>query len=149
MEKKGLSPVIASMMLVLLAIVVVGIVWVVVVNVVEENTAEIENIDEFNIRLEVTKAENETNGMDVTIRRKIGGGEITGIYLTFSNGDEAKAIKNETLILSQGETKTTHVTDTQLGTQAFRHSVTEVSVAALIGDNKRISKIVHTKKLSR
>ena len=95
MDKKGLSPVIASMMLVLLAIVVVGIVWVVVVNVVEENAQEIESIDEFNIGLEVTKFENDSSGADVTIRRRIGGGEITGIYLSFSNGDEAKVIKTK------------------------------------------------------
>ena len=89
MNKRGLSAVIISMLLVLLAIVLVGVVWVAISGVVENSRQELE-FGQRCLRVDVRprKAECNDTHCDVSYKRKAGGGEIDGVRIVMTRTDE-------------------------------------------------------------
>ena len=76
-SNKGLSAIIATMMIILLVIVAVGIVWVVIRNIISEGTEEIE-LGKFTFDLSIKSAYVEGINVKVGARRNPGGGDLTG-----------------------------------------------------------------------
>jgi len=87
-NKRGLSAVIVTLLLVLLSLVLIGIVWVVVNNVVSGGTQQItSNSKCLNSQVEITAATcTQTVGdCNVTIKRISGTDDIDGVRLIFYN----------------------------------------------------------------
>ena len=93
-NKKGLSAVIVSMMLVLLAIVSVGVVFVVVNNAVERPAEDIRARSQcLGVSVEplsTSDCHNSTEKCEIYVVRKAGGSksEVKGVVITFLNGAE-------------------------------------------------------------
>ncbi len=95
-NNKGLSTIVATLIIILLVLVAVGIVWVVVRNVIQGGTRQIDiNSKCLSIEVMPTKAVcaggNITGGNDgvcnVTVARSTGSEEIGGVKIVFSNDD--------------------------------------------------------------
>ena len=95
-NKKGLSAVIVSMMLVLLAIVSVGVVFVVVNNAVGDAQNEVESrqgclgLSVVPINANCDKHANNTGYCDVSYQRKAGGvkADVKGVRITLTDANE-------------------------------------------------------------
>jgi hypothetical protein len=89
MEKRGLSAVVTTLIIILLVLVAVGIVWVVVRDVVETGAEKIDVstrcLDVGVEAVEVVPVEGEDGNYTVTLHRKAGGEEINGIKLNIFN----------------------------------------------------------------
>lgn len=86
-DKKGLSAIIVTLILILLAIVAVGVVWVVVSNVLESGEGRV-NLGSacLEIDVEPTVATNSSNAIySITMIRSAGGDEIAGVKVIISN----------------------------------------------------------------
>ena len=87
-NKKGLSAVVTTLIIILLVLVAIGIVWVVVRNIVEEGTSEVAikvkclDVDVRAIAVNCT----DPAACSVTVKRNAGGEEIAGVKLVFYEG---------------------------------------------------------------
>jgi hypothetical protein len=98
-DKKALSTVVASLLIILLVIVAIGVIWVVLRNTVSEGTGQLDlGAKCLQIDLEATKVEcTNSSGWstcNVTFKRGSGGDEIGGAKVIFfdSTGDTSKTV---------------------------------------------------------
>lgn len=86
-NKKGLSTVVTTLIIILLVLVAIGIIWVVVRGVVESGTSEFDAAARC-LKLDVratTVTCAAVNDCTVVVERKAGGDEIGGVKLVFKN----------------------------------------------------------------
>lgn len=127
MDKRGLSTVVTTVIMVLLVIVAVGIVWVVIKNVITDSS---EQIDTGNllINLEITSVADGSGQVLVTVRRGTGAGDLTDVAIIASDGSNSYvAIKPTTLAELATETFTVTTADFVGAPGGF--AITEISVA--------------------
>jgi hypothetical protein len=79
-DSKGLSTIVATLLIILLTLVAVGIVWVVVRNVIQ-NGAEQVSLGKFTLDLEIKNIvrDNNNNSMNIKLKRNAGDGQLSGI----------------------------------------------------------------------
>ena len=90
-NKRGLSDIVATLIIILLVIVAAGIIWVVVRNVVQSGAEQVEFGQKcFQVNLQYVGVTNTTEtDYDVTLRRLAGGDEIVGVKVTLLNATQA------------------------------------------------------------
>lgn len=90
-DKKGLSEVVTTLIIILLVLVAIGIVWVVVNNVLQSGTQQTEiSAKCLQVDIKATAAQCTAGGVcNVTYRRSAGGDDIDGIVVVLSNGQES------------------------------------------------------------
>lgn len=146
MDKRGLSAVVTTLLIILLAIVAIGIVWVVISSIVESGAGDVE-IGQFTIDLGIKSAYIEDSNVIVGVRRSSGEGNVTGIRFIFSDGSDTTSV-DKNVPLDQLEEKTFTFTDSEVGGIS---TVQEVSIAPLYvpsGDNQeRIGDITDTETI--
>ena len=96
MNKRGLSTVVTTLIIILLVFVAIGIVWVVVRNVISQGVEQI-SLGKFTIDLKIKNVDidNSSNNVTLTVKRNPGIGEITGIKFIFSDGAESETITED------------------------------------------------------
>jgi hypothetical protein len=84
-DKRGLSAIVATLIIILLVLVAAGIVWVVVRNIITEGTEGIE-LGRFTFDLSIRSAYIDGTNVKVTVKRNSGGGDLVGVRFIFFNG---------------------------------------------------------------
>ncbi len=116
MEKRGLSAVVTTLIIILLVLVSVGIIWVVVRGVVESGAEQIDVSTKclgIDIRaVSVEPVNGEEGNYSVNLERKSGGNEIEGIKVNVFNDTDSSGVMDfgvaieelneETVILESG-----------------------------------------------
>ena len=125
MNKKAMSAVVTTLVIILLAIVAVGIVWVVVKNIIDKGKGEI-SLTGLVTDLEIQKASVDENTLSVIVKRKSGEGNLTGVNFVISDGDNSVVIERETIFEKLG----TKIFDFDLNTLNTSF-IKEVSIAAI------------------
>ena len=132
-NKRGLSAIIITLIIVGLSLVAVGIVWGVVSNLLksseEQSTSQ---YDTLFLNMKVEKVVSEQDGISVQISRGSGGGTISGVAITISDGENTKVIKREVAGFEPLEHKTFSITSSEMENLVF---VKSVSVSPLIQKN--------------
>jgi flagellin-like protein len=98
-NKKGISSIIATLILILLTIVLIGIVWVVVSGIVTNSTKQVNSGAQcFNSGIQITSASctKAGNNCNVTVQRTIGTDAIGGVRIVFINAAGTSAINDTT-----------------------------------------------------
>jgi len=126
MKKRGLSGVIVTLLIVLLAIVAVGIVWVVISNLLAQNEGDINRGGIF-IDFDVKSVKVNSGSIDVKVKRNSGSGEITALKFLVSDGVNSQTFEEPTTMDELSE-RTFTLTYTGL--------VKSVSVAPVFKDGK-------------
>ncbi|HUW43546.1 MAG TPA: hypothetical protein VMV95_01115, partial [Bacillota bacterium] len=90
-SNKGLSAIVATLLIILLVIVAAGIVWVVVRNVINQGAGEIE-LGQFTFDLSIKSAYIDGANVNVVIRRSPGGGNLTGVRFIFFDGTNSVSV---------------------------------------------------------
>jgi len=129
-NRKGLSAIIITLIIVGLSLVAVGIVWGVVSNLLQSSEEQTTSqYDTLFLDMKVEKVALEDEGISVIIRRGSGGGTISGVAITISDGENTKVIKREVSDFEQLEQKTFSITSSEMGDVVF---VKSVSVSPLL-----------------
>jgi len=114
--KRGLSEVLATLMIILLVLIAIGIIWLVVRSVVQGGADEIEISQKcLNVELEAVSVKVVAGDYDVTVRR--GGdseGALTGLYIAVL-GNGVNSGVTLVAVLESLETATYTITDTGAG----------------------------------
>jgi hypothetical protein len=93
MQKKGLSTVIVTLILILVSLVAVGIIWVVVRNVIQTGTEGV-GLSQFSLSAKIldVSIDNSSNNVSLTLKRNAGKGELIGISFIFSSDADTEVI---------------------------------------------------------
>ncbi len=93
-NKKGLSAVVATLMIILLVLIAIGIIWVVVKNVITEGSEQV-SIDKFSLDLKIKNAmlNDETGELNVVLERGAGKGELKGINFVLFDGTSSEVVE--------------------------------------------------------
>ena len=88
-NKKGLSMIVSTLIIILLVLVAVGVIWVVVNNLIQSGSDQVELSSKcLDVDIQATKVECIAEGTcAVTLERTSTGDEIKGVMLAFSNAD--------------------------------------------------------------
>ncbi len=108
-NKRGLSAIVATLIIILLVLVAVGIIWVVVRNVVQGGSEQVELSTKciaVDLRaVSVTEVVGEDGNYSVSLKRNAGGEEISGIKVALFNETDNSGVLDFSAI-SELETKT-------------------------------------------
>jgi len=111
-NKKGLSDVVTTVLIVALSLVAITIVWVVVNGLISSNTGSIESQgDCLKTNLEIVSASSTGSEVTVVIKRTTGDNEIGGIKVNAYNSTSS-ASANITGSMTVGDQKSTALTIT-------------------------------------
>lgn len=105
-KKRGLSAVVTTLLIILLAMVLIGIVWVVIRSVVSKGSADV-NTEQFTLDLSIQSAyvdSTASGDIKVGVRRSPGGGDMSGIKFIFFDGVDSISIERN-IPLGELETK--------------------------------------------
>jgi len=107
-NKKGLSTIVATLIIILLVLVAVGIIWVVVRNVIQQGAEQVEISTKcMAVDLRAVSVNETTAGnYAVTLRRVAGGEAIAGVKIALFNETANSGVLDGFLALSELETKT-------------------------------------------
>ncbi len=92
MDKRGLSAVVTTLIIILLVLVSTGIIWVVIRNLVSEGAEGID-LSKFTFDLTIKRAYMDGTDVLVSVRRSPGGGEMVGINFVFLNETDSMVIQ--------------------------------------------------------
>ncbi|GAI89428.1 unnamed protein product, partial [marine sediment metagenome] len=101
--KRGMSAVVTTLIIILLAIVAIGIVWVVVKNIVDKGRDEI-SLTSLTLDLQIKKVLVEEDNLSIGVERGGGKGELVGINFVISDGDNSVVIRRD-VSMQELETK--------------------------------------------
>ena len=109
-NKRGLSAIVATLIIVLLVLVAVGIIWVVIRNVIEEGTEQVDISTKclaVDVRsVSVIPVSGEIGNYSVTLNRLAGGEAIEGIKVVLFNDTINSGVLDGFLTLIELETRT-------------------------------------------
>ena len=114
MNKRGISKVIFTIIMITLVLIAVGILWTIIQNILSQETEKI-SLDQFTIDVGIQSAKIEGSDIVVGVIRNIGKGNLTGIKFIFFDGKNSEAIERK---VSLGE----------LESQSFTFTLNELNV---------------------
>lgn len=125
-NNKGLSAIVATLIIILLTLVAIGIIWVVIKNVIQGGAESVDlNTKCLAINLQANSVtESPAGTYDVTLKRNAGGEAFGGIKVSVFNGIVSSGIKDFGT-LTELQTRTASI-DTNTGT----------GITAVTGGNK-------------
>jgi cysteine-rich repeat protein len=110
-NSRGLSTIVATLLVILLTLVAVGIIWVVVKNVIQQGAEQV-SLGKFTLNLEIKNVGIDPaspNYINVKIRRNPGAGDIAGLNFIIDDGDTTEVVKLENLSLNELEERTINI----------------------------------------
>ncbi len=116
-SRRGMSAVVTTLLIILLALVAVGIVWVVVKNLISKGIDEV-SLASVTLDMEIKKALVEEDALNIVVKRNSGEGDLVGINFVFSDGDNSEVIRRDTSLK-------------ELGTQTFTFDLTLLDVGTI------------------
>lgn len=84
-DKKGLSSVVTTLIIILISLVAIGIVWVVVSNIISEGSEEV-GIEKFSIDVNFLSASINGDNVTMTVKRASGAGNLSGLKFIITDG---------------------------------------------------------------
>jgi len=113
MEKKGLSAVVTTLIIILLVLVAVGIIWVVVRNVVETGAEQIDintKCVAVDVRaVSVAPVAGVDGNYTVSLNRKAGGGDIGGVKVNLFNDTSSSGVVDFGIAIEELNTETKEI----------------------------------------
>jgi hypothetical protein len=104
-DKRGLSTIVATLLIILLTLVAVGIIWVVVRNVIQGGSEQI-SLGKFTLDLKISQVQKiNDSALSVTLKRNAGEGDFVGISFVVEDDTGTEVVK-QNVSMSELQTKT-------------------------------------------
>lgn len=124
--KKGLSTIVITLIITLLALVAIGIVWVVIRNLLANSSNEI-GFEQFTTKLDIVNAYEQSGSVNVIVKRTVGEGSLIKIKFVLT-GEENSEVITESTSLQELESKNFIIVPSDISAK----NVSMVSVAPVI-----------------
>ncbi len=135
-NRRGLSTIVMSLLLILLGLVAVGIFWVVVRNVVQGGAEEVD-LGRLTLSLGIESVKADGGNIDVMVKRNPGAGQISGIKFIFNDGESSKSIERE-ISLDELDAKKFTFSQEELEDLTY-YDITKISIAPIFKSGKEES----------
>lgn len=106
LNKRGLSAVVTTLLIILISFVALIILWVVIKNVIEDGSGDV-SFERFTVDMNIERAYVENQEVKVDIKRSSGGGDVSGVYFIFGNETHTLTIQRNVSIKELEEEKFT------------------------------------------
>lgn len=128
-KKRGLSTLVATLLIILVSLVAVAVIWLVISSVLQKQSQQILT-GQSNVALQIQKVQVEPDNvtMDVTVKRDPGEGNFTAMNLIFSDGKNSEAVEENVTLAQLGE-------QTFIVTPSNIKNVKTVSVAPILSQS--------------
>jgi hypothetical protein len=129
-NSRGLSTIVATLLIILLTLVAVGVIWVVVRNVIQQGAEQV-SLGKFTLNLEIENVIIDPavpNYFSVRIKRNAGEGEISGLKFIVDDGDTTEVVEWNNHSLNELEERTINLTLTSILNAS---NIQKVSVAPI------------------
>jgi hypothetical protein len=93
-NKRGLSTIIATLLIILLVLVSVGILWVVVRNVIQTNAEQV-SLGKLTLDLSIEKVQISGSNLSVTVKRNSGEGEFVGLSFVVEDEENSEVFTED------------------------------------------------------
>ena len=136
-DKRGMSTIVANLVIILLVIVAIGIVWVVINNVIKGGTEGV-SLNKINVGLKLSNVELGPNEVTVTVERTSGSGNMSGISFVVSNGTYSEVFEVDSSLdsLQQGTYTLQSVNVTNIETIEAYPIILSNSGEEVVSENK-------------
>jgi hypothetical protein len=104
-DKRGLSTVVATLLIILLVIVAVAIVWGVIRTIIVNNSNQI-TLGKFTIDLKIVSIRQTPQDVNIKVKRNAGEGELEGIVFSIFDGERTHIYEKHNVSLEPLEMKT-------------------------------------------
>jgi hypothetical protein len=106
MQKRGLSTIVVTLIMIVLALVAVGTIWIVVSNLLKGQSDQV-GLDKINFEAGITalSIDNSTNNVSVTVERKVGEANLEGMKFYFYNDTGTEVITEYFALQELGQKK--------------------------------------------
>jgi hypothetical protein len=104
-DTRGLSTIIATLLIILLVMVSVAIVWGVVRSLIKTNAESI-SLGKFTISLEIVSIRQTAEDVNIKVKRNVGEGEVESLIFSIFDGEDTHIFEIENVSLKELETKT-------------------------------------------
>lgn len=122
-DKRGLSEVITTLLIIGLSLAAIVIIWVVIQNIISTGSDQV-SLGKFTMDLQIEKVLINPGTLEVTVKRNPGKGELNGLKFIISDGTSTEVLEEKNIQLEELETKTFIL--------AYDGIVKEVSIAPII-----------------
>ena len=96
-NRKGLSSIVVTLIIIVLSLVAIGVVWGVVRGILNQGTTQ-SGLEKFTISLDIKNAYEQDGNIIVNVQRAIGEGELVKIKFLFSNGNNFESITQDSVM---------------------------------------------------
>jgi hypothetical protein len=100
LNKRALSDVVSTLLILLLVFVAVAILWVVVRNVIQQGTEQV-SLGKFTLDLKIEKVTLGANSLSVKVKRNVGAGEFSGLSFIIDDGENTEIYQRKNLSMSE------------------------------------------------
>jgi hypothetical protein len=114
---KGLSTIVVTLIIIVLALVAVGVVWLVVSNVLKSNSSQI-GTSGLTLSMDIEHVYQNNDSVNVGVVRNVGEGTVTKIQFIFSDGVDSTAVTRE-------------VNLSELQTRSFVFQLAEINLSSI------------------
>ena len=104
-DNRGLSTIVATLLIILLVLVAVGIIWVVVRTMIANNAEQI-SLGKFTINLEIVSIKQTNLDVNIKVKRNVGEGDLEGILFSIFDGQNTHIYEKHNVTLDPLEMKT-------------------------------------------
>jgi len=91
-NKRGLSTIVATLIIILLVLVAVGVVWIVVRNVISEGAEQV-SLGKFTLDLSIEQVQLGENQISVKVKRNSGEGDFVALKFILDDGDLTEVVE--------------------------------------------------------
>ncbi len=131
-DKKGLSDIVVTLIIIVLSLVAIGVVWVVVSNILKSGTQQAtSSFGQLFISLKIQNVIiYPTGNIQVVVQRNSGQGDLNAINFIVSDGTNSKVIKQPTTMQELGS-QTFLLSSSDIG----MYGINQISVAPVVNSN--------------
>ncbi len=104
-NKRGLSTIVSTLLILLLVFVSVSLLWVVVRNVIQTGTEQV-TLGKLTLDLEIEEVVISGTSLNVRVKRNSGEGTFTGLSFILSDGDSAEVIEVKNVSMNEYVSRT-------------------------------------------
>ena len=132
-DKRGVSEVLVTVLLVVFSLIAIGIIWAVISNLIKEKSEDI-NIEGFFVDLKIESVQEIIDGNYVVrVKRNQGIGNVSMVKFVVSDGENTEVINKDTSGFVELETRSFTFNQNELGNIVF---IKEISIVPVISGRK-------------
>lgn len=97
-NRRGLSTIVVTLIVIVLSLVAVGVVWAVVSNLLKNSSSQVGELNTLMINLKITSAYEQAGDIHINLQRQVGKGDLIKVKFILSDGTNSETLTENSII---------------------------------------------------